>query len=333
MTTPGDRPEYLFVRILEACNADCFMCEFASSRDRYRLEPADLRTMLDRAAEEGIKYVRLTGGEPLLHRNIVDLVQIISDHGMLASIITNGARLSSLTRELAAARLAQVVVSIDAAEPTTHNTIRNTPRLFERAVSGLRAAIDAGVLGRVNTVCGPSNFRQMPALQDLLTQLRVSQWELSSLKLERPLDYTTADRSELDRVVEYVYRDAAAAGRLVPTGKVWCGERPDERSLYLRTGITPRADGVCHLTRKVRYIDAKAGFLYSCSLIVHRPNAASYGARTRASESFSLLEPDVTAQAEWFREHGPRVCTGCSSTAAGYSNLLARGRPLPPWSF
>ncbi len=64
------RPEYLFIRILEACNANCFMCGFARSKDQFRFEANTLQHFLPRVKEEGIRYIRLTGGEPLLHKEL-----------------------------------------------------------------------------------------------------------------------------------------------------------------------------------------------------------------------------------------------------------------------
>ena len=326
-------PEYLFIRILETCNADCFMCGFRLSKDRYRLSLNALEGILSRVKKEGIRYIRLTGGEPLVHAEIVEFIRLIRQQGMKSSIITNGFLLEKKVGALAEAGLDQVIVSIDAARPQTHDEIRNTRGLFERATAGLREAMRGGVMGRVNTVCGPGNFREMPALQDLLTAWGVSQWELSSLKLERKLDYTEQDQREIEEVVEYVYREAPKANRLVPMGKVWCGETAGERARYFATGITPRADGTCLLVDKVRYLDAKNNQLYACSLIPHRPGAWDYAAPGLPPEEFSVLEPNIMNQAAYFKYAGPSVCTGCSTTAAGYSNQLRSNEMLSPWSF
>lgn len=48
-----ERHRYLFIRVLEACNADCFMCEFALSRDTYRFSPEDFAELLPEAVAKG----------------------------------------------------------------------------------------------------------------------------------------------------------------------------------------------------------------------------------------------------------------------------------------
>ncbi|MBQ0986314.1 radical SAM protein [Streptomyces sp. F63] len=96
-----DRRRYLFVRILEACNADCFMCEFALSRDTYRFTVQDFAELLPEAVRAGVGYVRFTGGEPLMHRDVVELVRLGTEHGMRMSLITNGMFLPRFVDRLA----------------------------------------------------------------------------------------------------------------------------------------------------------------------------------------------------------------------------------------
>lgn len=325
-------PEYLFIRILNACNVNCFMCEFRLSKDQYRFSLDDLLDVLPRARGEGIRYVRLTGGEPLIHADIVEMVRAISRHGMRSSIITSGGLLSRKIEALVDAGLSQVIVSLDGLE-ATHDRLRGSKGLFCRAWEGLQLALARGVHGRVNTVCGPENFREMPALQDLLTERGVHQWELSSLKLERPLEYTPADIEDVEAVVQYVYRAALAAGRLLPRGKVWCGETEEEKRRYFATGITPRADGECHLVDRVRYLDARNRRLYACSLIAHRPNKDEYAVPVGDWRTFSVSSAPIQAQADHFKIHGPNQCTGCSSTAAGFSDEIRRGAASAEWSY
>lgn len=325
-------PEYLLVRVLEACNADCFMCDFALSRDKYRFEPDDLRSVLARAGREGVRYVRLTGGEPLMHRQCMALLGAIADAGMRSSVITNGYLLPRRVKELTEVGLDQVIVSIDGLQPT-HDRIRATKGLFDRAVAGVSAAVEAGMRVRVNTVVGPENFRETPQLQQLFTDLGVQQWELSSLKLEHPLDWSADDVRDIAAAVEAVYHTGKAQGRVVPSGKVWCGESEEEFRRYVDTGITPRADDLCHVVERVRYLDAKYRTQFPCSLLVHRPGAGDFGAPVEDWDGYSTREDRIEAQVERFRRDGPSTCTGCSSTAAGYSNELASGRGLDPWSF
>ncbi|MFD8081335.1 cytosylglucuronate decarboxylase [Kitasatospora sp. NPDC059722] len=331
-SAPGGRPRYLFIRVLEACNADCFMCEFARSRDGYRFSAADMRDTVAQAWPLGVRVVRFTGGEPLLHQDVTELVRIGAHAGMAMSIITNGHRLPRLAGPLAEAGLAQIIVSLDGAGPRTHDVYRGTPGLFESAVEGLRRCRELGVLPRVNTVVGPHNYAQMPQLQRLLEDIGVEQWELSAIKLDRTVRYPDPD--DVTARCEPLY-DGSRPGALRPLGRRFYGDTDAERSAYFDGGVTPRAEGpACHVTDDVVYLDPKQGRQFACSCLPHRdPDERGSGRATDASGRIWLDQPSFRTHRAHFRAAGPLSCTGCSTTAAGYSDDIARLGTAANWSY
>lgn len=330
--TNRDRARYLFIRILEACNADCFMCEFAQSKDTYRFTAEEFRELLPGARDAGVGYVRFTGGEPLMHRQIVQLVEAGAQAGMRMSVITNGMQLPRRAAALRAAGLAQVVVSVDGATAGTHDVFRRSPGCFDKALAGLRAAAELGVLTRVNTVVGPHNYREMPALQRVLTDAGVQQWELSALKLERHIAYPDPD--DLRAVGDTVY-GADPDALLVPLGKRFYGDTAEEQAAFLTDSTTPRAsEPLCHVTDDVIYIDPRQGRVFACSCLPHRDDGGIGGANLRDSGGRVVLDSPVFREhAEFFRKAGPSVCNGCSATAAGYSDDIARMGTVPVWHY
>nr|AFD20747.1 radical SAM superfamily [Streptomyces rimofaciens] len=325
----GGRDRYLFIRILEACNADCFMCEFALSRDTYRFTLDDFRELLPQAQESGVRYVRFTGGEPLMHGEVLDLIREGTAAGMRMSLITNGFRLPQMVDKLAEAGLAQVIVSLDGSSGETHDVYRRTPGMFDRGLDGLVRASRAGMLTRVNTVVGPHNFAQMPELQRVLTEARVEQWEMSALKLERHIAYPPAE--EVLHACEPVFL-ADPKRWLVPLGKRFYGETAEEREAFFERGTTPSASRpLCHVTDDVMYLDPKLGRTFACSCLPHRdgPGADMRDERGRVF----LNSPSFRAHAEEFKQQGPVICSGCSTTAAGYSDDVARLGSVPAWHY
>lgn len=326
------RDRYLFIRILEACNADCFMCEFALSRDTYRFSMEDFADLLPKAGDAGVGYVRFTGGEPLMHPDVVDLVRAGTAAGMKMSLITNGSLLPRMAAPLAAAGLAQVIVSLDGASGATHDVYRRTPGLFDSGLRGLREAAALGVLPRVNTVVGPHNYAEMPRLQEVLTEAGVRQWELSALKLDRTITYPDADH--VRAVCDPIY-EADPAALLVPMGKRFYGDTPQEQERYFTGSVTPRAaEPLCHVADDVIYVDGKYGRMYACSCIPHREgDDGPGGAPLRERGVVRLDTPVFRAHADYFRERGPQVCSGCSTTAAGYSDDVARLGAVGAWHY
>ncbi|MEU2873273.1 cytosylglucuronate decarboxylase [Streptomyces olivoreticuli] len=327
-----ERARYLFIRILEACNADCFMCEFALSRDAFRFSVEDFADLLPKAWEAGVGYVRFTGGEPLMHQEVVELVRAGAAAGMKMSLITNGAMLPKMAEPLAGAGLAQVIVSLDGASGATHDVYRRSPGMFDRGLRGLRIAAGLGVLPRVNTVVGPHNYTEMPRLQEVLTEAGVRQWELSALKLDRSITYP--DPGHVRAVCDAVY-DADPGQLLVPMGKRFYGDTPEEQERYFIHSMTPRASRpLCHVVDDVIYVDGKYGRMYACSCLPHREgDGRPGGAPLREGGAIRLDTPAFREHVALFRERGPEMCSGCSTTAAGYSDDVARLGSAAPWQY
>jgi cytosylglucuronate decarboxylase len=321
------RDRYLFIRILEACNADCFMCGFALSRDGYRFPVEEFEALLPAAHAAGVRYVRFSGGEPLMHRDVVELVRTGARHGMKMSLITNGLMLPRMIGSLSDAGLNHVIVSIDGGTAESHDLYRRLPGAFDNGLTGLREARRLGLLTRVNTVVGPHNFTEMPQLQTVLTELGVEQWELSALKLERHIVYP--DPRQVEAVCEPIYT-ADPRHNLVPLGKRFYGDTAEERERFFTESVTPRASRpLCHVVDDVIYLDGKRGLGYACSCIAHADDVP--GVRLRQSQVWQLETPRFRAHVDSFREQAPLRCTGCSTTAAGYSDDVARLGTATSW--
>src|SRR6476646_12028268 len=126
MTDPFGRTiRYLRVSVTDRCDLRCFYC---MSEDMTFLPKADLLTLeeLDRLCSafiaKGVKKLRLTGGEPLVRRNVMTLVRSLSRHlssGALSelTLTTNGTQLAKHARELADCGVRRINVSLDTLDP------------------------------------------------------------------------------------------------------------------------------------------------------------------------------------------------------------------------
>lgn len=328
----SERSKYLFIRVQEACNADCFFCEFALSKDPYRFPLSQMEQVAVQARELGVGVIRFTGGEPLMHPQVVELVRACAAQDHEVSMITNGVALARRADELVDAGLSQVVISLDSPDAEVHDTYRRTPKLFERAMEGIHA-LRGRVLVRVNTVVGPHNVEDMPRMQRVLEEAGVAQWELSPIKLARPVRYP--DPAAVVERCASIY-DTSRPGALVPMGEPFYGATPQEQEAYFSTGQVPRPKGpVCHVTDDVRFLDPKNGQLFACSLLPHRDPTGIESGATGGEEggTIDLESPSFRRHRDHFRDVGPQTCQGCSTTAAGYSNTVERTGGVPTWSY
>ena len=155
----GRNITYLRVSVTDRCD---FRCVYCMAEEMTFLPKAELLTLeeLDRVCSAfvrlGVKKLRLTGGEPLVRRNIMTLFRLLGRHldsGALdeLTLTTNGSQLSRYAGELYDCGVRRVNVSVDTLDPGKFTEITRRGRL-ETVLHGLAAAKTAGLAVKINTV-------------------------------------------------------------------------------------------------------------------------------------------------------------------------------------
>jgi cyclic pyranopterin phosphate synthase len=142
----------LRVSITDSCNYKCVYCRTGEVGAQYsELAIGEYLRLIHLFVSLGITKVRLTGGEPLLRRGLVELVRELASLRTLAgdpldlALTTNGHLLDALAAPLKAAGLNRATVSMDAVDAPTFERITRVPGSFQKVVSGIRAARSAGL--------------------------------------------------------------------------------------------------------------------------------------------------------------------------------------------
>ncbi len=146
----GREINYLRISVTSECNLRCLYCrpqECAQVQaSAAGLPREEIVTVTRVAAALGIRYVRLTGGEPLMRADLATLVKELSGLPQLEdlTLTTNGQFLAGQARELAAAGLRRVNVSLDSLDADRYRLI-TTGGSLERTWAGIQAAQQAGL--------------------------------------------------------------------------------------------------------------------------------------------------------------------------------------------
>jgi GTP 3',8-cyclase len=143
----------LRVSITDRCNYRCVYCRTGNEGAQYsELPMADYLRMVRVFVSLGIEKVRLTGGEPLLRKGLVELVRELAElrtvrtgEPLDLALTTNGHLLEDLAAPLRDAGLSRITVSMDAVDPVTFARITRVPGSFDRVLAGIRAAEHAGL--------------------------------------------------------------------------------------------------------------------------------------------------------------------------------------------
>ncbi len=152
------RINYLRVSVTDRCNLRCIYCNPLGDcglieRDEI-LTFEEIHRIVGLFAECGISKVRLTGGEPLVRKNIVHLVRELAAIAGIEdlALTTNGVLLETMAEELKAAGLNRVNVSVDSVERENYKRITEFD-LLEKVTKGIYKAIEVGLMPvKINTV-------------------------------------------------------------------------------------------------------------------------------------------------------------------------------------
>lgn len=144
----------LRLSVTDRCNFRCVYCRTGNGAETLGELPLEAYArMLRLFVSLGVEKIRFTGGEPLLRRGLLDLIRETArlrpafgdSAGLDLAITTNGHLLAPMARDLKAAGLSRITVSMDAVDPETFARITRVPNSFERVRDGIRAAQDAGL--------------------------------------------------------------------------------------------------------------------------------------------------------------------------------------------
>ncbi len=129
---PQGGPGFCQIAVTNACNAHCRFCSFpgVAPAARVMADPGQLKRGLAALQARGVRYVCFTGGEPLLYPDLLPSLARARDLGIHTLLCTNASRLgSAFLRDLQAAGLRTLIISLDAPSAAAHDAHRGLPGL------------------------------------------------------------------------------------------------------------------------------------------------------------------------------------------------------------
>jgi cyclic pyranopterin phosphate synthase len=150
----------LRISVTDRCNFRCVYCmpKEVYGRDHHFLERRELLTFEEIARVAGVfvalgvSKLRITGGEPLVRRDLERLIALLAEHDVDLTLTTNGSLLAQKARTLADAGLRRVTVSLDSLDDAVFRAMNDVDFPVERVLEGIDAAVAAGLPVKVNAV-------------------------------------------------------------------------------------------------------------------------------------------------------------------------------------
>ena len=153
----GRKHDYLRVSVTERCNFRCQYCmpekPFSWVPKENLLSYEDLFKFIKASIDEGIKKVRITGGEPLLRENLDVFIKMVFDYknDIDLALTTNGFLLPKVAQKLKDSGLKRINISLDTLNQATAAKIAQKD-VLETVLKGIQAAADAGLKIKINCV-------------------------------------------------------------------------------------------------------------------------------------------------------------------------------------
>lgn len=260
---------YLRLSVTDRCDLRCRYCmpekmNFLPRKEVLDLE--ELASLAERFIDHGVRKIRLTGGEPLVRKGVMTLIEQLSrrlDQGDLQelTLTTNGTLLSRYAADLAALGVRRVNVSLDTLDAERYRHITRFGDI-SKVMAGLDAAQEAGLKVKINALASKGAFEE--ELQDLILFAHGRNMDLTLIE-EMPLGETSHGMEKKYLSLAKLREDLESR---------WTFESVDHRTMgpakFVRlreTGgilgfITPMSCSFCDACNRVRL--SCTGKLYTC---------------------------------------------------------------------
>lgn len=219
-TETATRPMVLIWEVTQACELACEHCRADAMPGRHpeELSTAEGKALLDDARRFGEgQLVVLSGGDPMIRPDLVELVAYGTDIGLTMTLTPSGT--DSLTADsiaaLADAGLSRMAVSLDGATADSHDSFRGESGSFEATLQAARTAKSMGLPLQVNTTVCADTVDELPAIADRVADLGAVLWSVFFLvPVGRGRILDAVDPARAEAVMEWLHdrRETAPFG-------------------------------------------------------------------------------------------------------------------------
>ena len=200
---------YLRISVTDLCNLRCIYCMPEGGVEKKRHEDIltieEIAEIVRAASACGITKVRVTGGEPLVRSGIIDICRRVSETPGIRELCltTNGILLPGYARELKAAGVTRLNISLDSLDPETYRKITRTGSL-EAALEGVKAAVSAGFGAiKINAVLiGGVNDTEIYALLEMTRRHNINVRFIEMMPIGECADWAESRFVSAGRVLE-----------------------------------------------------------------------------------------------------------------------------------
>lgn len=246
-------PRYIIWDCTRRCNLNCEHCGAADKNYNRELDTQKVKQTLNNlyASVKGKGMFAVTGGEPLLRKDLLEILKYAKDKNFNTGIATNGYLVNkSLAKKISDIGVDSIMVSIDGPKEI-HNKIRRNEKSFERAINALKKFKDSGIQQlTVSTTVTTTNLKSLNSLKDTIRKINPTYWRINLLM---PIGRASEDKklflkpSQINNFLQFVYKNKKEFNILVGENLPYLGpweKKIRDKPYTCFVGITTLCIGV-----------------------------------------------------------------------------------------
>jgi heme b synthase len=160
--------------VTRSCNLSCAHCRASSQKGPYpgELSTAECFKVIDEIASFAKPVIILTGGEPLLRKDIFEIAAYGKNKGLTMVMAPNGTLLTpENVAQIIKSGIKRISVSLDGPDASTHDNLRQVPGAFDAAIAGIKEAKKDGLEFQINSTITKRNVAQITQIMELAVKL------------------------------------------------------------------------------------------------------------------------------------------------------------------
>jgi radical SAM protein with 4Fe4S-binding SPASM domain len=167
-------PLSVLVELTYRCNLNCYYCYQKNISPAKELSLRQWSRVLRGLSECGTFYLTFSGGEPLLRRDFIKIIEVSRTYDFAVSVITNGTLLAPpLIRSLASLGVMDIGISFHAASATLHDRLSGAAGSFDKAYDALCGCAEAGIKALIKHSVSKRNFGEFRKLRKMADDIGV----------------------------------------------------------------------------------------------------------------------------------------------------------------
>ena len=196
--------------VTRACAFACVHCraDAQQRRDPRELNTEEAKNLIDRLTDFGSPILIFTGGDPMMRRDLFELISYATQKGLRCSLTPTATALPTIERLKKAheAGIRRIALSLDAPDAATHDEFRQVAGSWQRTMDILRNAHVAGLSVQVNTTVSKHNYQRLHEMVPFIQEVGAVQWSLFFLvPTGRALAEKMISAEEHERIFHWLY--------------------------------------------------------------------------------------------------------------------------------